>query len=125
MHCDDATCVKMARDGAVYKRPDGIVMIGEIGGTAEEEAAEFIAANVTKPVTAYIAGVTAPAGKTTGDMDTTIDEALEEAGVRDNIKVVIGGAPVTQAFSDQIGADGYAPDAAGAADLAKEFVSAA
>jgi len=43
-----------------------IVMIGEIGGTAEEEAAEYIRSNVTKPVVAYIAGVTAPAGKRMG-----------------------------------------------------------
>ena len=43
-----------------------IMMIGEIGGSAEEEAAEFIRANVTKPMSAYIAGVTAPAGKKMG-----------------------------------------------------------
>ena len=43
-----------------------IIMIGEIGGTAEEEAAEFIKANVTKPMSAYIAGVTAPEGKKMG-----------------------------------------------------------
>ena len=54
-------------------------------------------------------------------MKTTID-ALKEAGVRKKVKVVIGGAPVTQAYADQIGADGYAPDASSAARKAKELL---
>jgi 5-methyltetrahydrofolate--homocysteine methyltransferase len=54
-------------------------------------------------------------------MKTTI-EALVEAGVRDKVKVLIGGAPVTQAYADQIGADGYAPDASSAARKAKELL---
>jgi 5-methyltetrahydrofolate--homocysteine methyltransferase len=54
-------------------------------------------------------------------MKTTID-ALVEAGIRDKVKVLIGGAPVTQAYADQIGADGYAPDASSAARKAKELL---
>jgi 5-methyltetrahydrofolate--homocysteine methyltransferase len=54
-------------------------------------------------------------------MKTTID-ALVEAGIRDDVKVMIGGAPVTQAYADQIGADGYAPDASSAARKAKELL---
>jgi 5-methyltetrahydrofolate--homocysteine methyltransferase len=48
--------------------------------------------------------------------------ALEAAGIRDKVKVMIGGAPVTQNYSDEIGADGYSPDAASAVDTAKSFV---
>jgi 5-methyltetrahydrofolate--homocysteine methyltransferase len=49
-------------------------------------------------------------------------EALEAAGVRDQAKVIIGGAPVTDKFAEQIGADGYAPDAASGVDIAKQVL---
>ena len=68
-----------------------------------------------------IVGMSALLTTTMRSMESTI-KVLEEAGVRDKVKIMVGGAPVTQAFADEIGADGYAPDAAAAADLAKEFV---
>jgi succinyl-CoA synthetase alpha subunit len=71
---------------------DAVVMIGEIGGDAEERAADFIQANVTKPVVGYVAGFTAPEGKTMGHAGAIVSgssgtaqakkDALEAAGVR-------------------------------------------
>ena len=57
-----------------------------------------------------------------GSMKSTI-EALKAAGVRDKVKIMIGGAPVTQKYADDIGADGYGSSAPMAVELAKKFTS--
>ena len=72
---------------------------------------------------AQIVGLSALLTTTMPSMKDVI-KALEEEGIRNKVKVMIGGAPVTQNYADEIGADGYAPDAASAADKAKELVKA-
>jgi len=67
-----------------------------------------------------LVGISALLTTTMAQMKVTI-EALEEAGLRDSVKIMVGGAPVTADFAEQIGADAYAPDAASAVDIAREL----
>lgn len=77
--------------------------------------------DAVKNTGAQILGMSALLTTTMPSMRDTI-EAIKAAGLRDSVKIMIGGAPVTQNFADEIGADGYAPDAASAADLAKQLI---
>jgi succinyl-CoA synthetase alpha subunit len=89
---------------------DAIIMIGEIGGSAEEEAADFIRANVTKPMSAYIAGVTAPAGKKMGHAGAIVSggkgtaqgkmDALAAAGVRVGLNPTEAGELMAQIVAE-------------------------
>lgn len=69
-------------------------------------------------------GMSALLTTTMPSMGATI-KALAEAGIRDRVKVLVGGAPITQDFADEIGADGYAPDASSATRKAKELLGVA
>lgn len=70
---------------------------------------------------AEVVGMSALLTSTMMSMKTTI-EAISKAGLRDTVKILVGGAPVTQEFADEIGADGYAEDASTAARLAREML---
>ena len=83
---------------------------------------KFIAAVNDKG--AQIVAMSALLTTTMPSMKTTID-ALKQAGVRDKVKVLIGGAPITQKYADEIGADGYSENAVGAVALAKKAVAGA
>lgn len=61
---------------------------------------------------------------TTMRQQASVIQALVDAGVREQVKIMVGGAPITQGFCDEIGADAYAPDAASAAEVASTFIAA-
>ena len=69
-----------------------------------------------------VIGMSALLTTTMLSMKDTI-EALKEEGLRDSVKIIVGGAPISQGFADEIGADGYAPDAAAATDLCKRLIA--
>lgn len=69
-----------------------------------------------------VMGMSALLTTTMLSMKDTI-EMLKEEGLRDSVKIIVGGAPISQSFADEIGADGYAPDAAAATDLCKRLIA--
>jgi 5-methyltetrahydrofolate--homocysteine methyltransferase len=77
--------------------------------------------NTIKEQNVDLIGMSALLTTTMPSMKTTLS-AMNDAGVRNKVKVIIGGAPVTQSYSDEIGADGYSPDAASAVEKAKELL---
>lgn len=87
----------------------------------DQPPSEFVAA--VQETNANIVGASALL-TTTMLQQKKIVEALSEAGVRDKVKVLVGGAPVTQSWADEVGADGYAEDAISAVALAKKLAAA-
>ena len=87
---------------------------------SDVDAQKFV--DAVKSSGATVIGMSALLTTTMSNMPSTI-EALKAAGLRDKVKVLVGGAPLTKAYADQIGADGYAPDASQAAKLALSFIS--
>jgi 5-methyltetrahydrofolate--homocysteine methyltransferase len=110
LHDIGKNLVKMMLEGAGFETVDL--------GTDVDPAAFVTAVREHHP---QMVGVSALLTTTMVQMKTTI-EALEEGGLRDSVKIMIGGAPVRAAFAVQIGADAYAPDAATAVDAARSLV---
>ena len=111
LHDIGKNLVKMMLEGAGFETIDL--------GTDVEPQAFVDAVREHKPA---LIGMSALLTTTMVQMRATV-EALEEAGLRDSVKIMIGGAPVTEAFAAEIGADAYAPDAASAVDTARELVA--
>jgi 5-methyltetrahydrofolate--homocysteine methyltransferase len=109
LHDIGKNLVRMMLEGAGFETIDL--------GTDVEPQAFVDAVREHQPT---LVGMSALLTTTMVQMRSTI-EALEEAGVRGSVKIMIGGAPVTQAFAQEIGADAYAPDAASAVDVARDL----
>ena len=112
LHDIGKNLVAMMMEGAGFKIVDlGVdISVEKFISAVKENQADMLALSA-------LLTTTMPAMK-------DIIDALEEEGMRDGVKVIIGGAPVTQDFSRSIGADGYSPNAPGAVDLAKSLLSA-
>ena len=111
LHDIGKNLVKMMLEGAGFETID-------LGTDVSAEA--FVAA--VREHQPQLLGLSALLTTTMPGMKATI-EALQEAGLRDTVKIMVGGAPVTAAFAERIGADAYAPDAASAVDTARELVA--
>jgi 5-methyltetrahydrofolate--homocysteine methyltransferase len=111
LHDIGKNLVKMMMEGAGFE----IVDLG-----TDVKPQDFVAAvREHKP---DLVGMSALLTTTMVNMKATI-EALQEAGLRDSVKIMVGGAPVTQEYAKDIGADAFAPDAAAAVDIARELTS--
>ena len=111
LHDIGKNLVGMMLEGAGFQVVDGGIDV------APEKFIELAKAN-----NAQLIGCSALLTTTMTNMKAVVD-GVKSAGLAGKLKVMIGGAPVTQAFCDEIGAAGYAPDAASAADLAKKLIA--
>ncbi len=109
LHDIGKNLVKMMLEGAGFQTID-------LGTDIKPD--DFVAA--VREHQPQLLGMSALLTTTMPGMKATI-EGLEEAGLRDTVKIMVGGAPVTAAFAEQIGADAYAPDAASAVDVARSL----
>ena len=110
LHDIGKNLVAMMTEGAGFQ-------IEDLGADVSPE--RFIEA--VKENNASLVGMSALLTTTMPMMEKTI-KAFEEAGIRNSVKIIIGGAPVTQDYAEQIGADGFAPDASRAANLSKSLL---
>jgi 5-methyltetrahydrofolate--homocysteine methyltransferase len=110
LHDIGKNLVKMMVEGAGFETVD-------LG--TDVDSSDFVAA--VQEYQPDLLGMSALLTTTMVNMRATI-EALQEAGLRDSVKIMIGGAPVTQGFAEEIGADAYAPDAASAVELTRNMV---